>query len=79
MAMVQKFTNKNHSVGGNAFSLGQGIQGYGIQGKARMKNSHMECYNTLAQDIGRCRLCIHMRENGEQVETLWDQGRQSDR
>ena len=74
MAMIQK----DHSVGGNAYSLGHGIQDYGIQGRAKMKNSHKDCYNTVAQDIGRRRLYIHMREHGEQVETLWDQGRQSD-
>ena len=31
--------------------------------------------NTLAQDTGRRRLFEHMRDQGEQVETLWESGK----
>ena len=44
---------------------------------ARVKNTWKGC-DTLAQDKGRRRLFEYMRDHGEQVETLWDQGRQSD-
>ena len=31
--------------------------------------------NILALDTGRCRLFEHMRDQGEQVETLWESGK----
>jgi len=35
----------------------------------------MEKHNTLARDRGRRRLFDHMRNQGEQVETLWESGK----
>ena len=43
-----------------------------------IKNASMRLMdggNTLAQDRGRRRLFDHMRNQGEQVETLWESGK----
>jgi len=67
--VIIKITTKNHSEGGNASIQDRGIHKTMVT---------MVSYNTLARDRGRRRLFEHMRNQGEQVETLWDQGRQSD-
>ena len=47
-------------------------------GIKRLVRSSRLKHNTLARDKGRRRLFEHMRDQGEQVETLGNQGRQSD-
>ena len=37
--------------------------------------AHDKIHNTLARDRGRRRLFEHMRNQGEQVETLWESGK----
>jgi len=37
--------------------------------------AHDKKRNTLAQDRGRRRLFEHMRDTGEQVETVWESGK----
>ena len=74
MTMVKKLQNKDCSVGG---TLDYRLEDSRLwfQG-ARVKN--MERLRHTGTRQGRRRLFQYMRSHGKQVETLWNQGRQSD-
>ena len=74
LKLWKKLQNKGYCSAGGSLTAGSRNCGCEYCGnKASMRL--MEKHNTLAQDRGRRRLFEHMRNQGEQVETLWESGK----
>ena len=56
-------------------SAGESLEDLWLWFKVRLVMKLVKEDNILARDTGRCRLFEHMRDQGEQVETLWESGK----